>query len=203
MPSANLLDKILSMLRSIKNNPEQLERLYRYMVNELHAEETADAAIMVPDRFAPLVKEVADNLSAGLVCYINPDTLEKIDIPQSVLNEMILDGDDDNEEMYADDVFYADLKRIQREWKQTITISPPEPGESFSIMEQFVNELPESRISKMLAEALSGRKPFRHFNSIIYQSPEREKWFVFRQKCLQNYAAGILAERLWNNESGD
>ena len=67
-------------------------------------------------------------------------------------------------------------------------------------MEQFVATLPESRISSMLSEALSERKPFRHFNHIIHQSDEREAWFAFRQKCLENYVAGILAERLWNNE---
>jgi hypothetical protein len=40
-----------------------------------------------------------------------------------------------------------------------ITVSPPESNESFSFMEQFVDTLPESRLCKMLSEALSGRKP--------------------------------------------
>ena len=70
-------------------------------------------------------------------------------------------------------------------------------------MEKFVGTLPESRLSKMLSEALSGRKPFRHFNNIIHQSAERESWFAFRQKCLENYVAEILAGSLWNSEPGN
>ncbi|HEY5392992.1 MAG TPA: hypothetical protein VIJ57_12790 [Hanamia sp.] len=67
-------------------------------------------------------------------------------------------------------------------------------------MESFVDSLPESRIRVMLSNALSGRKPFRHFNHIIHQSDEREAWFAFRQRCLKNYVAGILAKSLWNDE---
>lgn len=202
----NLLDEILLMLRSLKDNPEQLEKLHQYILNEFYKkEDTASEAIMIPESYAPLVKDTAESLSAGLVCYINPATLKKIDIPQSIVDTMIFDeeGEEENEDsVEEEDFFYADLKRINRDWEKTITINPPESGESFSFMEQFVDTLPEGRISKMLSEALSGRKPFRHFNSIIHQSNERQAWFAFRQKCLQNYVAGILADELWNNESG-
>lgn len=205
MNNNNLLDEILIMLRTFKDNREQLEKLHRYMLNELYTEDdAATETISIPERFIPLVKDTADSLSAGLVCYINPDTLEKIDIPKSVNDTLIFDEEDEeDEDAEEEDPFYEDLKRINKDWKQTITINPPESGESFSFMEQFVSTLPESRLSKMLSEALSGRKPFRHFNNIIHQSVERESWFAFRQKCLENYVAGILAERLWNNESGN
>jgi hypothetical protein len=146
---------------------------------------------------------MADRLSAGLVCYLNPATLEIIDIPQAIADTMMFEEDEEDEEENEedeDDPSYADIKRIHRDWEQMITISPPESNESFSFMEQFVDTLPDSRLSKMLSEALSGRKPFRHFNSIIHQSDEREAWFAFRQKCLENYVAEILAGRMWKKE---
>jgi len=203
MNNNNLLDEILIMLRTLKDNREQLEKLHQYMRNELYTEDdTSTEAISIPERFASLVKDTADSLSAGMVCYINPDTLEKIGIPQSIIDTMIFDEEDDDD-AEDDDPFYEDMKRIDRDWKRTITINPPESGESFSFMERFVGTLPGSRLSKMLSEALSGPKPFRHFNNIIHQSVEREAWFTFRQKCLGNYVAGILAERLWNNKSGN
>lgn len=193
MTTNNLLDQILFMLRSLKDNPKQLEKLHQYMLNECYTgEEAASEAIVIPKRYASLVKDAADSLNAGLVCYINPDTLEKIEIPESLTDIMMFDGEDNP--------FDADLKRTNCDWEQTITINPPESQESFSFMEQFVNTLPESRLSKMLSEALSGRKPFRHFNNIIHQSDKREAWFTFRQKCLENYAAEILAGRLRDNE---
>lgn len=204
MGNRNLLDEILQMLRTFKDNRELLEKLHHYMLNELYVEEDMAAdAIIIPEQYASLVKDTADSLSADLVCYINPATLEKIEIPRSVVDTIIFDEEDTDDDAEEDDLFYADLKRIDRDWEQTITINPPESSESFSFMEQFVATLPESRISSMLSEALSGRKPFRHFNHIIHQSDEREAWFAFRQKCLENYVAGILAERLWNNEPGN
>lgn len=209
MNTNTLLDEILIMLRSFKDNREQLEKLYQYILNELYKEEdTASEAITIPERYASLVKDTADSLSAGLVCYINPATLEKIDIPQSIVDTMVFDEDDEEDVEEDDDVeegdlFYADMKRIHRDWEQTITIKPPESRESFSFMEQFVETLQEGRIKKILSEAISGRKPFRHFNNILHQSDEREAWFVFRQKCLENYVAEILAYKLWNDAQGN
>lgn len=135
-----------------------------------------------------------------MVCYINPATLEKIDIPRSVIDTMIFEEQDADDDVEEEDLFYRDMKRIDRDWEQTVTINPPESGVSFTFMERFVDTLQESRIGVMLSEALSGRKPFRHFNHIIHQSDERETWFAFRQKCLETYVAEILAGELWNNE---
>lgn len=206
MSPTNLLDEILTMLQSLKDNPQKLAKLHQYILNELYTgEDAAGESIVIPKHYALLVKEVADSLSAAMVCYINPATLEKIDIPQSVIDTIFFDEEDDEDNENDEeegDLFYADLKRIKRDWEQTVTINPPESGESFTFMERFVNTLPESRLSKMLSEALSGRKPFRHFNNIIHQSAEREAWFAFRQKCLEIYAAEILADKIWNNELG-
>ena len=63
------------MLASIKDKPEQLEKLYQYMLDELNVEDKAGDDLMVAKRYANLVKEVADSLSAAMVSYINPDTL--------------------------------------------------------------------------------------------------------------------------------
>ena len=123
------------MLRTLTDNREQLEKLHQYMRNELYTgDDAATEAIIIPERFASLVKDTADSLSAGLVCYINRDTLEKIGIPQSIIDTMIFDEEDDDD-AEDDDPFYEDMKRIDRYWKRTITINPPESGESFSFME--------------------------------------------------------------------
>ena len=204
MSPTPILDKILLMLRSFEDKPEQLEKLYQYMLDELYIEDKPGGDIVVPKRYAQLVKEAADSLSAAMVCYINPGTLEKIDIPHSVIDTMIFDDEENEEnEMGEDDPFYADMKRIKRDWEQSITITPPESHESFSFLEQSINTRPQSRTRKALSGALSGRKPFSHFNHIIHQSDEREAWFAFRQKCLEKYVAEILSGKLWNDEAGN
>ncbi|HEY5392993.1 MAG TPA: hypothetical protein VIJ57_12795 [Hanamia sp.] len=106
MTTNNLLDEILMMLRSFKDDREQLEKLHQYMLNELYTQEgAATEEIIIPERYASLVKDTADSLSAGMVSYINPATLEKIDIPQSVVDTIILDEEDADDEVEEDDPF--------------------------------------------------------------------------------------------------
>lgn len=202
MPTPHRLDEILQMIRLLKDNPESLEKLHQFLREEFFTDQgTEDEAITVPKQYLPLVKEAADSLNAEMVCYINPATLEKIDIPRSVVDTLLWDFEEtaDNDEEDEENLFYADLRRIRQEWENTITVEPPESSESFSFMEQFVFTLQEGRLKKMLTNALSGRKPFSHFNSIIHQSEKRNEWFAFRQQCLENYVAEILAAGLWND----
>lgn len=205
MPTPHLLDEILQMIRTLKDNPESLEKLHQYLREEFFTSQgTDDEAITVPKQYLQLVKDAADSLSAGMVCYINPATLEKMDIPRSVVDSLLWDFEEptDSDEGDEDNLFYADLKRIRQEWENTITIEPPESSESFSFMEQFVYTLQDGRLKKMLTNALSGRKPFSHFNSIIHQSEKRNEWFAFRQQCLENYVTGILSATLWDDKPG-
>ena len=197
MNKTELLDEILLMLRTFKDDRERLEQLHRYIRDELYIEHEPEAVI-IPERYRALVKGVADRLSANMVCYINPDTLEMVELFKTTLDERMFEAEEDKDD--DEDPFY-DLKRIERDWKHVIAITPPESHVSFSFMEQFVNSLKEGRLKKALSEVLSGRKPFRHFNHIIHQSDARNDWFTFRQKCLEHEVAGILSESLWSKES--
>ena len=72
-------------------------------------------------------------------------------------------------------------------WGEVVIFEIPESWESFKIMEDFADSLPvKSRTKSALFRALSGRKPFAHFNAIIHQAPERAEWFVFRQSALED-----------------
>lgn len=84
------------------------------MLDELYTKvNTTSEAVIIPERYASLVKDTADSLSAGMVCYINPASLEKIDIPQSIIGTMMFDeeGEEENKDV-KEDLFYAFLKRI-------------------------------------------------------------------------------------------
>jgi hypothetical protein len=49
------------MLHSLKDSQERLEKLHLYMRNDLYTEEnTIGNAVIIPERYASLVKEVAD-----------------------------------------------------------------------------------------------------------------------------------------------
>lgn len=205
-----LLDEILLMIRSFAEDPIKLEKLHQYIKDELYEE---PEEIKVPEKYQPLVKDVADSLSAGLVCYINPETLDKMEFPENVVLDMMYnfeeDDDPDADELDDDESdddepsefdepspFEDDFRRMQKEWKNTITIEPPKSHLSFSYMEDFVNDLPIGGLKNSLIDALENRKPFKNFNAIIHQSPVREEWFAFRQKCLENYVTEELGGNL-------
>lgn len=170
-------------------------------MNELH-EEPGSYQMKIPKKYQSLVAEVAESLDAGLVCYINPDTLEKVEIPKDIMEEGSYDFDEEEEgeeqEDIKGDLFYQDIKRINMDWEKCLTIEPPESHIAFGYMEAFVNHLPEGRLKTALFNALSRRKPFGNFNAIIHQSDAREDWLAFKQECMEQY----VAEQLMGNLQG-
>jgi hypothetical protein len=72
------------------------------------------------------------------------------------------------------------------------------PQESFSFMERFVNTLPQTSLSKMLSNALSGRKP----SAILIIS------FINRMKekrglLLDKNASRIMQRNYWKVNYGN
>lgn len=138
-----------------------------------------------------LIPEIAELIDCGMVCFLNPDTLELLNIPKDVLDETF---DADQE------VFEKDMERVDTEWERFIRIEPLESFESFKIMERFIDEVVSDRHLKYkLQNALECRKPFRNFKELIDYSDYRQDWFDFKQKCLEEHIADLLNLEL-NNE---
>lgn len=128
---------------------------------------------------------VAQEISAGMVCYLNLDTLET----ESVMGESY--------NVYWDDDFseyYQKTEKILEGWKRYIRFTPPEPWESFKIMEDFVGIcVPDSdKLKERLWNALSGKKPFRNFKYLIEGSGYRQIWFEYRQSRLEEMVRSNL-----------
>ena len=139
----------------------------------------------IPDK---LISEIADYLSCGQTVYLNPVSLE-IEYALSSRHEWYELSSD------AQDLLDEIEQKISS-WDEVVTFEIPESWESFKIMENFANSLPErSQTKAALFRALSGRKPFAHFNAIIHQAPEREEWFAFRQSALEDRVCQQLACR--------
>lgn len=117
-----------------------------------------------------LVHDLAENIDSDNICFVNPETMEWIYVPKTVLYGV------DSDEDYAED-----LEKVDMEWKSFIRIDPPESIESFTIMEDFVNEImPEGKFKIQLINALNRDKPFRNFNFLIHSSDYRNNWFAFK-----------------------
>jgi hypothetical protein len=190
MSAQQLLDKILPLLHSIKDDEEKLNELLLFMEEELVKEDEIeldepDFKEKLPEKYRAIVKQLADNLSANFITFFNPDTLELEDIPKSLLDEMMFYDEEEDEDEESDEENPFHLKHYK--WDKCVEIAPLESHESFEIMENFVNQLKSGRETSQLQQALDGQKPFANFNRVIHNSKYREDWFAFRQKELEKY----------------
>ena len=133
------------------------------------------------------VREIAEMLDGGHICYLNPDTLETV----FTLNP----GSWEYYEESEDDI---KIHEQVDSWERRITLAPPESFESFKFMEGFIDELPEreSSLRYKLVSALSHSHPFARFKAVIDSCPYRQEWFAYKQKCLEAYVRDEISENL-------
>ena len=124
------------------------------------------------------VREIAEMLDCGHVCYLNPDTNETVFIPNPASWEYF-----EEPEMVT-----KELEKVDS-WERRIKLAPPESFESFQFMESFIDELPESEstLRNKLISALSHSHPFARFKAVIDNCPYRQEWFDHKQRCLEKY----------------
>ena len=184
-----LLNDILSVLQTIKEDKPKLEKLHDFVMKEIYEEPKKMEKPAIPRKFKKVVAEAADLLTAGFVCFINPDTLEIEDIPQQILNEP-----EEYETITGESIEDLTLKHIG--WEKCIKIEPLSSYDSFKIMERFAERAPDAGLREKLMEILNERKPFANFKRIIDNSDFREDWFDFRQARLEEYVYEVLTNEI-------
>ena len=124
------------------------------------------------------VREIAEMLDCGHVCYLNPDTNETVIIPNPASWEYFEEPD----------MVTKELEKVDS-WERRIKLAPPESFESFQFMESFIDELPENEsiLRNKLISALSHSHPFARFKAAIDNCPYRQEWFDHKQRCLEKY----------------
>lgn len=120
-----------------------------------------------------VISGIAEETGMGMVCFLNPDTLETESVPGASYGSYEC-GDFDK--------YYQEVYRKVERWEKRVRIDPPEPGESFGIMERFIRDcIPDDAgIKERLRKAVSGRKPFRNFKYVIDGSEYRQKYQIFQ-----------------------
>jgi hypothetical protein len=127
-----------------------------------------------------LIKRIAGEIDAGMICFFNTDTMEY----DSIMGESYdayWSGDHDD--------LYQEVYEKVDSWEHSIKIEPPESWQSFKIMENFIENCIPDRdpVKSRLWNAISRRKPFQHFKFIIDNSQYRQRWFDFKQSQLEQF----------------
>ena len=179
------LTTILQILHLVKEDDEKLQRILTFLQEEFYEEEEE----LLPEQYNKVVQEIAGNIDAGLVCYLNLDTLEI----KECIREML-----DDPEMYAEDYGLTpeEVESKHDQWEHCVEFEPLQSFESFKIMEQFVDNVKNVKLKYQLERALNNRRPFAHFKNLIDSSDYRQDWFDFKQKWLESYVNNLLLVEL-------
>jgi hypothetical protein len=126
------------------------------------------------------IHNISQDLQTGLETYINKETYET----KSLLNP--------NEPYYDSEYWEEEFEIIENEWSDYIIISKMESWEAFKIMEDFIEELNDSRLKEDLIKILNRKSPFANFKIEIENSSYRQKWFDFRNREYEKYVLNCL-----------
>jgi hypothetical protein len=142
-----------------------------------------------------VIRDIAERLQCGMICYLNPETNEVEDILGDSYCE------DTSDEYYKE--YINDVNSNIKSWKEVITIRPMESRDSFEIMEGFINDciVDDNQMKIRLLIAIEKKKPFQNFKYIIDNSEYRQQWFDYLQEKYENYVLRELED--WDELDDD
>lgn len=126
------------------------------------------------------VNEIARELEAGMKVFINPETLEF---------QTVLDWDD----MYDPEPWDKSIETIEKEWPDAIVLEKMESREAFRVMEEFIDEIDDSKFQEDLIKILNRKSSFANFKIEVETSEYRQIWFDFRTKKYEDYVREQLS----------
>ena len=120
------------------------------------------------------IKEIADWLDMGMVCFYHKTTGEVESYPDEFSNP----GFDD--EMWEDV-----MNKVKKNHKDYLRLEPMRSFEAYKVMEGFIDNISDIPTHNKFIDAISRKKPFRQFDDMLSYYPDlREQWFVYK---LENY----------------
>ncbi len=84
MNSQQLLNEILPIVHSVKEDKEKLQKILDFLLEEIY-DETEENEPEIPEKFRKLVHDVAESIDCGLVCFISPEKLEVEEVPKTMI----------------------------------------------------------------------------------------------------------------------
>lgn len=135
------------------------------------------------------IKEIAERIDLGSVCYCNRKTGEL---------KFIVDPDNP----YSEEEFWReDLDEIEKNWEDYFTIKKMPARDAFQIMEDFIDQVSNQKIKNRLIYALNNRKPFRNFKyEVDYNETVRQQWFKFKDYRYQEWVKDYLENIDWEDQ---
>ena len=193
----NLFDRILRIIEEVQDDEQQMQQILDYLLSEVDLEKHKPIN-QLPEKYRPVVNEIAQYMDMGMICYLNRETIALSTIPLEMYYEVDHCKSADEMKQKLDELYgWQSVEFL--DWDNPIEFRPFPSDLSFDIMEEFTDNLPnDEKLRPKLINALQDRKPFANFGRIIDNSDLREEWFEFKREYLDNLVAEDLLMELEN-----
>ncbi len=129
------------------------------------------------------IKEIADQLDCGFRAFYHKQNGELIFVPNTEKN-FSMDTEAWEEELDKLDENYLDYKEVHA----------MESNDSFTVMEDFAEQVNNKKLQEDLFNALNRKHPFREFKFLIDNSGvNRNSWFDFKNKRYYDWVENQLS----------
>lgn len=137
-----------------------------------------------------ILKQIAEELDMGMVCYYHKTTGGLEIYP------------DENHNPGFDGEFWEDvMDKVSENRDDYIEIEPMHSHESFGVMENFVGKIDHVPTRNKFIDAISRKRPFAHFKDTLDYYPELlEKWYVFKSEAYIQYVKDQLNPENFDEE---
>ena len=126
------------------------------------------------------ILEAIESASDAFEYYLNKDTGEVF-----MLSDPIYTGEDDTE--LRDE--------IEDNWESYYQLPTKFDIHEYSIMENFIEEMPDGNKKETVERAISGRGVFGRFKDAIYRYNLENRWYEYQAKAYKNIAIEWCKER--------
>ncbi len=193
----NLFDRILRIIEEVQDDEQQMQQILDYLLSEVDLEKHKPIN-QLPEKYRPVVNEIAQYMDMGMICYLNRETIALSTIPLEMYYEVDHCKSADEMKQKLDELYgWQSVEFL--DWDNPIEFRPFPSDQSYRIMEEFTDNLPnDEKLRPKLINALQNRKPFANFGRIIDNSDLREAWFEFKREYLDNLVAEDLLMELEN-----
>jgi len=127
-----------------------------------------------------LLKEIAEYLDTGTLCFYNKTNGELVTYPEGL------------EDSGLEDEWAEVIEKIEASPDDYFQIEKMNSVEAFEVMESFINGIRHIPTHNKFIDTISRKKPFAHFNNMLSYYPDlREQWFAYK---LQNYIEFVKSQ---------
>jgi hypothetical protein len=146
----------------------------------------------IPEKYEAFVAKMAKAIDAGLVGYLNANTLVLKTFQREIYDDPEkfgpLVGSDDEE---CEINIFASYFRVE----------PLFNFEVDDMMEAFTEQLSDDELKEKLFKILVADHPSERFNALVLPSKERQNWLSFKQAWLEDHVRATIWQEIKYNDA--